>query len=148
MNDARTGTTRPGGLKTLAIGSLALLAAMALPSTARTPTLAPGELPPAQPLPYRTYASTDSRPLAPGFDVARFEALAEQLVQGQRIPGLAMAIVQDGRILSARGYGVTDVVRPQPVDSHTVVRLASLSKAFAGTMTGLLVNDGNLRWDS
>ena len=93
MNDARTGTTRPGGLKTLAIGSLALLAAMALPSTARTPTLAPGELPPAQPLPYRTYASTSTRPLAPGFDVARFEALAEQLVQGQRIPGLDI----DGR---------------------------------------------------
>ena len=148
MNDAHRGSNRPGGLRTLAIGSLALLAAMALPSTARTPTLAPGELPPAQPLPYRTYASTGTQPLAPGFDVARFEALAEQLVQGQRIPGLAMAIVQDGRILSARGYGVTDVVRPQPVDAHTVFRLASLSKAFAGTMAGLLVNDGSLRWDS
>ncbi|MES5816043.1 serine hydrolase domain-containing protein [Pseudoxanthomonas sp. Soil82] len=122
---------------------------MALPSTAQTPTLAAGALPPpTQPLPYRTYVRTDAQPVAPGFDVARFEALAEQLVQGQRVPGLAMAIVQDGRILSARGYGVTDVVRPQAVDSHTVFRLASLSKAFAGTMAGLLVNDGSLRWDS
>jgi beta-lactamase class C len=59
-----------------------------------------------------------------------------------------MAIVQNGRVLSARGYGVTDVTEPQLVDSHTVFRLASLSKAFAGTMTGLLVNDGSLRWDS
>ncbi|WP_374319286.1 serine hydrolase domain-containing protein [Pseudoxanthomonas kaohsiungensis] len=122
---------------------------MALPSTAQTPTLATGALPPpTQPLPYRTYVRTDAQPVAPGFDVARFEALAEQLVQGQRVPGLAMAIVQDGRILSARGYGVTDVVRPQAIDSHTVFRLASLSKAFAGTMAGLLVNDGSLRWDS
>ena len=44
-----------------------------------------------------------------------------------------MAIVKDGRILSARGYGVTDARNPQPVDAHTVFRLASLSKSFAGT---------------
>lgn len=154
MKDGRVRASRPPAIRPLAIraatsGALALLLAMALPSTAQTPTLAAGALPPpTQPLPYRTYARTDAQPVAPGFDVARFEALAEQLVQGQRVPGLAMAIVQDGRILSARGYGVTDVVRPQAVDSHTVFRLASLSKAFAGTMAGLLVNDGSLRWDS
>ena len=74
--------------------------------------------------------------------------MAQQLVAGQRIPGLAMAIVQNGRVLSARGYGVTDARAAEPVDAHTVFRLASLSKAFAGTMTGLLVNDGALRWDS
>ena len=154
MKDGRVRTSRPPAIRPLAIraatsGALALLLAMALPSTAQTPTLATGALPPpTQPLPYRTYVRTDAQPVAPGFDVARFEALAEQLVQGQRVPGLAMAIVQDGRILSARGYGVTDVVRPQAVDSHTVFRLASLSRAFAGTMAGLLVNDGSLRWDS
>ena len=154
MKDGRVRTSRPPAIRPLAIraatsGALALLLAMALPSTAQTPTLATGALPPpTQPLPYRSYVRTDAQPVAPGFDVARFEALAEQLVQGQRVPGLAMAIVQDGRILSARGYGVTDVVRPQAIDSHTVFRLASLSKAFAGTMAGLLVNDGSLRWDS
>jgi len=149
MNDGRAGPNRPTGTRTLAVSVLALLAAMALPSTAMTPTLSAATMPPpAQPLPYRVYASAGPQPVAPGFDVVRFEALAEQLVQGQRVPGLAMAIVQDGRIVSARGYGVTDVVYPQPVDAHTVFRLASLSKAFAGTMTGLLVNDGQLRWDS
>ena len=81
-------------------------------------------------------------------DIARFEAVAEALVANGRIPGLAMAIVKDGRILSARGYGITDTRAPQPVDAHTVFRLASLSKSFAGTMTGILVNDGMLRWDS
>ncbi|HEV8695360.1 MAG TPA: serine hydrolase domain-containing protein, partial [Lysobacter sp.] len=65
-----------------------------------------------------------------------------------RVPGLAMAIVHNGRVLSARGYGITDTAAPQPVDGHTVFRLASLSKAFAGTLTGLLVNDGTLRWDT
>ena len=103
-----------------------------------------------------THATTSGLPnpldadtrLADGFDVQRFEAVANQLVANGRIPGLAMAIVKDGRILSARGYGVTDARNPQPVDAHTVFRLASLSKSFAGTVTGMLVNDGVLRWDS
>ena len=86
--------------------------------------------------------------LTDGLDVQRFEAVANQLVANGRIPGLAMAIVKDGQILSARGYGVTDARNPQPVDAHTVFRLASLSKSFAGTVTGMLVNDGVLRWDS
>ncbi len=93
-------------------------------------------------------ARTHMRPPAPPVDVRRFEAIANTLVADGRIPGLAMAIVKDGRILSARGYGVTDTRNPQPVDAHTVFRLASLSKPFAGTVTGMLVNDGVLRWDS
>ncbi len=87
-------------------------------------------------------------PLAPGFDVRQFEAIAQELVADQRIPGLAMAIVQNGRILSVRGYGITDVSAAEPVDAHTVFRLASLSKSFAGTITGMLVSEGALRWDS
>ena len=81
-------------------------------------------------------------------DVRGFESMAEQIVAGGRIPGLAVAIVQNGRVLSARGYGVTDARNGQPVDAHTVFRLASLSKSFAGTVTGMLVNEGMLRWDS
>lgn len=80
------------------------------------------------------------------FDVRTFEGIAQQLVSNQRIPGLAVAIVQNGRIVSARGYGITDTSRPEPVDAHTVFRLASLSKSFAGTLTGILVNDGVLSW--
>ena len=86
--------------------------------------------------------------LPAAFDVATFEAIAQQIVANQQVPGMAMAIVHNGQILSARGYGITDVSDAQPVDSHTVFRLASLSKGFAGTMAGLLVNNGTLRWDS
>ncbi len=98
----------------------------------------------------RRYPGADLRmaPLATGFDAAEFERLAENLVAGQKVPGLAMAIVQDGRVLSARGYGITSVNQPEMVDEHTVFRLASLSKSFAATATGMLVNEGRLRWDS
>ena len=87
-------------------------------------------------------------PLALGFDAREFEAMAQTLVAGQRVPGLALALVKDGRVISARGYGITDTSRAEPVDAHTVFRLASLSKGFAGTLTGLMVSEGALRWDS
>lgn len=104
---------------------------------------------PTRPMAYRASLSSQKPVSLPtGFDVAAFEKMAQQLTVGRRVPGLAMAIVQNGRVLSARGYGVTDVSVPQSVDAHTVFRLASLSKSFAGTLTGLLVNDGALRWDS
>lgn len=155
-------------IRPVASGLLGVLMPFALSSTAQTPT--PTGLPaassgaaatlpvnlenapaqsPTQPMAYRTALRPDQiQPLPADFNVAAIESLAEQLTYGNRVPGMAMAIVQNGRVLSARGYGVTDISNPQPVDAHTVFRLASLSKAFAGTMAGLLVNDGTLRWDS
>ncbi|MFT4178247.1 MAG: serine hydrolase domain-containing protein [Thermomonas sp.] len=123
------------------VGLVAALLPMALGSTAQDAMHWRGAV-------NRTQALPQPLPETTALDVRRFETIAEALVADGRIPGLAMAIVQDGRILSARGYGVTDVRNPQPVDAHTVFRLASLSKTFAGTVTGMLVNDGVLRWDS
>jgi len=76
------------------------------------------------------------------------EALAQDVVDRAHIPGMALVIVQDGQILTLRGFGVTDTVTREAITPHTVFRLASLSKAFAGTLTALLVRDGALRWDS
>lgn len=145
------------------LGTLAALLTLTLGSTAQTSlrwqspqpqapvaraqgvdgTLAPGQrLMPAQ------NPNGRALPLAADFDIRQFEAMAQQLVADQRIPGMAMAVVHNGQVLSARGYGITDVRNAEPIDGHTVFRLASLSKSFAGTLTGLLVNDGTLRWDS
>lgn len=149
----------------VASGLLGVLMPFALSSTAQTPASPqpamvqaasfPANLEnaappsPTQPLPWRTVTASERvHPLPADFNVAAVESLAEQLTYGQRVPGLALAIVQGGHVLSARGFGVTDVGNPQPVDAHTVFRLASLSKAFAATTAGLLVNDGTLRWDS
>ena len=166
------------GLRSLVRPSLlAMLLTLALASTAQTPVQwrTPAASPPtaaanpaatapsvAHQLPAATtrpapvaddslaYAPDPSQalPLPAGFDVRRFELMAQALVADQRVPGLAMAIVKDGKILSARGYGITDVRDAEPVNAHTVFRLASLSKSFAGTVTGMLVSEGALRWDS
>lgn len=78
----------------------------------------------------------------------KIEALAQRLVSEKNLPGLAVAIVQDGQVLSARGYGVTDSQNGTAVMPYTVFRLASLSKGFAGTLSGQLVEEGAMSWDS
>jgi beta-lactamase class C len=150
-------------IRAIARGAIAgLLLPLAVGSAAQTPlrwdtptqstpspvAKAPVQVASAAPVISPTGLVPNPMPVAGGFDVRVFEDIAQQLVVDQRIPGMAMAIVQNGRIVSLRGYGITDTRAAEPVDTHTVFRLASLSKAFAGTMTGLLVNDGQLRWDS
>lgn len=132
------------------IGLVAALLPLALASAAQSGLKWQGSAPAAQaqPTAVPALASATTQGAAQPLDVRAFEAMAQQLVAGGRIPGLAVAIVQNGRVLSARGYGVTDARNGDPVDAHTVFRLASLSKSFAGTVAGMLVNDGVLRWDS
>src|SRR5690606_4850832 len=147
-----------GILLTLAVGTAAQTPpgpageadATLAPTGSTLPTVEPDVLAPpvsSVPAPVDSALETGSE-LPAGFHVPTFEAIAQQMEADQRVPGLAMAIVHNGEVLSARGYGITDVSDAEPVDAHTVFRLASLSKGFAGTMAGLLVADGAMRWDS
>jgi beta-lactamase class C len=81
-------------------------------------------------------------------EAREIERLAERVVAQSRIPGLAMAIVEDGKVVSLRGYGVVDSKAGQPVGTDTVFRVASLSKAFAGTLSAMLVDEGAMSWDN
>ena len=76
------------------------------------------------------------------------ERLAEQLVTQKKLPGLAMAIVQNGKVVSLRAYGVTGAPGGQRANTDTVFRLASLSKGFAATLTAQLVSEGAMNWDN
>jgi beta-lactamase class C len=144
-------TALVGLLLPLALGSAAQTpltqAAAPAPSVA-TASAAPAQAAPVGGVQLASVLVPNPTPVANTFDVRVYEDMAQQLVADQRIPGMAMVIVQGGRIVSMRGYGITDTKAAEPIDSHTVFRLASLSKSFAGTMTGLLVNEGVIRWDS
>jgi beta-lactamase class C len=76
------------------------------------------------------------------------ERLAGELVTQKKLPGLAIAIVQDGKVVSMRAFGVTGAPGGQPITTDTVFRLASLSKAFAATLSAQLVAEDAMSWDS
>jgi len=62
-------------------------------------------------------------------------------------PGAAVVIVKNGEIVFSRGYGVKIAGAQDSVDANTVFRIGSLSKGFAGVLTGVLVQDSLLDWD-
>lgn len=79
--------------------------------------------------------------------VDEFEVYMSKALADWKVPGAAVAIVKDDRVVLVRGFGVRQVGKPEKVDSQTVFRLASLSKGFASTLTGMLVADGQLTWN-
>ncbi len=64
------------------------------------------------------------------------------------VAGLATAVVIDDKVVFEHTIGYADVTTRQPVGPHTVFRLASLSKAFATAITGLIIDGGRLSWDT
>ncbi|HEX3844883.1 MAG TPA: serine hydrolase [Steroidobacteraceae bacterium] len=64
-----------------------------------------------------------------------------------KVPGLAVAVVKDGRIVIARGYGARELGKPERVDADTLFDIGSNTKAFTAAALGTLVSAGKLRWD-
>jgi len=63
-------------------------------------------------------------------------------------PGAAVVIVQDTNVILLRGYGVTEHGTQDSVNINTAFRLASVSKGFAGVLTGILSADSTIRLDN
>jgi len=69
-------------------------------------------------------------------------------LQRQRIPGLALAVVKDGKIIKATGYGFANRKLGIPVGADTVFKIASVSKQFIATGIMLLVQEGTIALDN
>ena len=77
----------------------------------------------------------------------RFEGALESLQTRYAIPGLAVAIVADGEVAFARGYGWADLETQRPVTASTPFRIASLTKPLAATLLLRFVEQGQLDLD-
>jgi len=76
-----------------------------------------------------------------------FEKNFEEGLYGEQIPGGAVVIVKDGRVVFQKGFGVKERGKPEKVDEHTVFRLGSLSKGFASVLSGVLAEEEVISWD-
>lgn len=77
-------------------------------------------------------------------DYRAIDARLQAMMTDRSMQGLAVAIVEDGRLAFVHGYGYTAADNAQRVDARTVFRWASLSKTIAGTLTARLAADGAL----
>lgn len=73
--------------------------------------------------------------------------LVERSMKAFDVPGIAVGIVKDGRVIHAKGYGVRSLNSKQKTDEHTLFGIASNSKAFTATALGLLVDQGKINWN-
>jgi len=76
------------------------------------------------------------------------EKLAQKQIDQNAVPGLAIAVVFQDKVVYAKGFGVRDANTKAPVDADTVFQLASVSKPFGSTVVAELVGEGKITWDS
>jgi CubicO group peptidase (beta-lactamase class C family) len=79
--------------------------------------------------------------------LADFDQYAESARQAWQVPGMAVAVVVDDKVLFAKGYGVKKVGGSEKVDEHTIFQIGSTSKAFTAALVAMQVDTGKLKWD-
>ena len=80
--------------------------------------------------------------------IASLDAIASDVMKRSGIPGMAIAVVRDGKTVYAKGFGVRKIGESQPVDADTVFQIASLSKSLAATVVAHEVGAGIVKWDT
>ncbi|MGI4835406.1 MAG: serine hydrolase [Janthinobacterium lividum] len=86
-------------------------------------------------------------PATTPLDVAAVDAVVARTLKAFEVPGIAVAVVKDGQVVLAKGYGVRSLATKEPVDANTLFGIASNTKAFTTAALGLLVEEGKLQWD-
>ncbi len=80
--------------------------------------------------------------------IAGLEPMITKALEDFKVPGLGLAVVVDGKVVSARGYGLRDIGHQLPVDEHTLFAIGSATKAFTTCLLATLVDEGTLDWDT
>ena len=81
-------------------------------------------------------------------NIADLDAFIDKALKDYQVPGAAVAVVQDGKVVLAKGYGVRDINKPAKVDKDTIFQLASVTKSLTGAAVGTVVDEGKLDWDT
>jgi CubicO group peptidase (beta-lactamase class C family) len=76
-----------------------------------------------------------------------FDKFVDETMETWKVPGLAIAVVKDGKVILSKGYGFRDVEKKLKVTPKTLFAIGSCTKAFTATSIGILVDEGKLDWD-
>ena len=79
-------------------------------------------------------------------ELADFDAYVEQARKQWKVPGLAISIVKDGKVIFSNGYGVRELGTDRAVTDETLFAMASTTKAVTATAMAMLVDEGKVAW--
>lgn len=71
----------------------------------------------------------------------------EKIINEWQVPGCAVGIIKNGKLIYAKGFGYRDLENKLPVTANTLFPIASNSKLFTSTAIGMIVNEGVLEYD-
>ena len=77
----------------------------------------------------------------------KIDQVAENAMKAFDVPGMAVAVIKDGKIVHSKGYGVKSILTGEKVESSTNFGIASNSKAFTAAALAILVDEGKIKWD-
>jgi len=77
----------------------------------------------------------------------QIDSLTELVLKTFDVPGIAVAVVKDGKVIHAKGYGVRSLRSMQKVDENTLFGVASNTKAFTAAALGMLIDEKKMSWD-
>lgn len=78
---------------------------------------------------------------------SQIDSVTELVLKTFDVPGIAVGVIKDGKLIHAKGYGVRSLRTMQKVDENTLFGIASNSKAFTSAALGMLIDEGKLKWD-
>jgi CubicO group peptidase (beta-lactamase class C family) len=94
-------------------------------------------------------SETAGVPVPPGqidHAIAQLDGLTTTLMGRSGVPGVAVAVVRDGKPVFAKGFGLRRVGDSAPVDADTVFQLASVSKSLSATVVARQIGLGGIAW--
>ncbi|MGY0611196.1 serine hydrolase [Luteimonas sp. A501] len=84
---------------------------------------------------------------APPAPLGGLDAQVEAVRDTFKVPGIAVAVVKDGEVVFAGGWGQREVGKPEAVDADTLFSIASITKAFTSASLSILADEGKLKLD-
>ena len=79
--------------------------------------------------------------------LADFDQYSAKAMIDWKVPGMAIGIVRDGKLIFAKGYGVKTLGSDDPVSENTIFQIGSTSKAFTATLAAMLADEGKFKWE-
>ena len=76
------------------------------------------------------------------------DAYVHKVMKQWQVPGLAIAVVKDGKVVLAKGYGIREVGKPGKVDANTLFPIGSITKTMTAEALGTLVSAHKLSCDA
>jgi CubicO group peptidase (beta-lactamase class C family) len=98
-------------------------------------------------LTFSSVQAQESKRIAKPLSTSEIDTLIQRSMATFHVPGIAVAVIKDDRVVYSNGFGVRSLTTQLKVDEHTLFGIASNSKAFTSAAMGMLVDQKKIKWD-